>query len=44
MELSLGEMLLIAVAILVLFGPKKLPQIARDLGQGIRKMRALRFV
>lgn len=39
MELSLGEMLLIAVAILVLFGPKKLPQIARDLGQGIRQMR-----
>lgn len=39
MELSLGEMLLIAVAIVVLFGPDKLPQIARDLGQGVRKMR-----
>ena len=23
----------------VLFGPKKIPQIARELGQGIRKMR-----
>lgn len=39
MELSLGEMLLIAIAIVVLFGPDKLPQIARDLGQGVRKMR-----
>ena len=32
-------MILIAVAIVVLFGPDKLPQIARDLGQGVRKMR-----
>ncbi|TXF79242.1 twin-arginine translocase TatA/TatE family subunit [Chryseobacterium sp.] len=39
MELSIGEMLLVAVAIVVLFGPDKLPQIARDMGQGIRKMR-----
>lgn len=39
MELSIGEMALIAIAIVVLFGPDKLPQIARDLGSGIRKMR-----
>ena len=39
MELGFGEMLLIALAIVVLFGPDKLPQIARDLGQGVRKMR-----
>lgn len=39
MELSLGEMLLVALTIVVLFGPDKLPQIARDLGQGVRKMR-----
>ena len=39
MELSIGEMLLVAVAIVVLFGPDKLPQIARDLGAGVRKMR-----
>ena len=32
-------MLMIALAIVVLFGPDKLPQIARDLGQGVRKMR-----
>ena len=39
MELSIGEMLLVGLAIVVLFGPDKLPQIARDLGQGVRKMR-----
>lgn len=39
MELSIGEMMMIALAIVVLFGPNKLPQIARDLGQGVRKMR-----
>jgi len=39
MELSLGEMLVIALAIVVLFGPDKLPEIARGLGQGVRKMR-----
>ena len=39
MELSIGEMLMVALAIVVLFGPNKLPQIARDLGQGMRKMR-----
>ena len=39
MELSLGEMLLIALAIVVLFGPDKLPEIARGLGQGVRKMK-----
>ncbi|CAA7194519.1 Sec-independent protein translocase subunit TatA/TatB [Chryseobacterium potabilaquae] len=39
MELSFGEMALIAIAIVVLFGPDKLPQIARDLGAGVRKMR-----
>lgn len=39
MEFSIGEMALIAIAIVVLFGPDKLPQIARDLGAGVRKMR-----
>lgn len=39
MELSFGEMLVIVLVIVVLFGPDKLPQIARDLGQGVRKMR-----
>lgn len=39
MELSFGEILMIALVMIVLFGPDKLPQIARDLGQGVRKMR-----
>lgn len=39
MEFSFGEMMVIVLAIVVLFGPDKLPQIARDLGQGVRKMR-----
>lgn len=32
-------MLLIALAIVVLFGPDKLPEIARGLGEGVRKMK-----
>ena len=39
MELSFGEMLMIVLAIVVLFGPKKIPEIARGLGQGVRKMK-----
>ena len=39
MELSFGEMLMIVLAIVVLFGPDKIPEIARGLGQGIRKMK-----
>lgn len=39
MELSIGEMLMIVLVIVVLFGPDKLPTIAREFGQGIRKMR-----
>ena len=34
MELSFGEMLMIALVIVVLFGPNKIPEIARGLGQG----------
>lgn len=39
MELGFMEMVVIALAIIVLFGPDKLPSIARDLGSGVRKMR-----
>lgn len=39
MELSFGEMVMIVLAIVVLFGPDKIPEIARGLGQGIRKMK-----
>lgn len=40
MELGFGEMLVIALVIVVLFGPDKLPGIARELGQGVRKMKS----
>ncbi|MCG7280906.1 Sec-independent protein translocase protein TatB [Chryseobacterium taklimakanense] len=39
MELGFMEMVVIALLIIVLFGPNKLPTIARDLGTGVRKMR-----
>ncbi|MDL1913356.1 MAG: twin-arginine translocase TatA/TatE family subunit [Bergeyella sp.] len=39
MELSFGEILIIAVVVVVLFGPDKLPSIARDFGHGVRKFR-----
>ncbi|MEC5395006.1 Sec-independent protein translocase subunit TatA/TatB [Bergeyella sp. RCAD1439] len=39
MELGFMEMVVIALAIVLFFGPDKLPQIARDLGSGVRKMR-----
>ncbi|NKO00831.1 twin-arginine translocase TatA/TatE family subunit, partial [Weissella cibaria] len=32
-------MLMIALVIVVLFGPNKIPEIARGLGQGVRKMK-----
>ena len=38
-DLSFGEILVIFLARVILFGPKKIPQIARELGQGLRKMR-----
>lgn len=38
-DLSFGEIFIIFLAIMLLFGPKKIPQIARELGQGIRKAR-----
>ena len=34
-----GEMMLILVAVLLLFGGKKLPELARGLGKGIREFK-----
>lgn len=34
-----GEMMLILIAILLLFGGKKLPELARGLGKGIREFK-----
>ena len=38
-DLSFGEIFVMFVAIVILVGPKKIRQIARELGQGLRKMR-----
>jgi sec-independent protein translocase protein TatA len=35
--LGLGEILLICVFLLIFIGPKKLPELARGLGKGIRE-------
>jgi sec-independent protein translocase protein TatA len=34
-----GEMLIIAIAVLVLFGAKKIPEFAKGLGRGIREFK-----
>jgi sec-independent protein translocase protein TatA len=34
-----GEILLILVVIVIFFGPKKIPEIAKGLGKGIREFR-----
>jgi sec-independent protein translocase protein TatA len=34
--LSGGELMVLAIAILILFGAKKIPEFARGLGQGIK--------
>ena len=38
-DLSFGEIFVIFLVIMIFFGPKKIPRIARELGQGLRKMR-----
>lgn len=36
---GLGEMLLVAAVLILLFGAKKLPALARGLGEGIRNFK-----
>ena len=38
-DLGGGELLLILVDVLILFGPKKLPELAQGLGKGLRQFR-----
>lgn len=38
-NLAFSEILFIFLLVVILFGPKKIPQIGRELGQGIRKIR-----
>ena len=39
MGLSGGELILVAVVVLVLFGAKKIPEFAKGLGQGIKEFK-----
>ena len=38
-QLGMGELLIIFVAILVLFGANQIPKVARNLGQGMREFK-----
>jgi sec-independent protein translocase protein TatA len=39
MPLGLPELLIILVILLVIFGPKRLPQLGRQLGGGLRELK-----
>ncbi len=39
MNLGRPEILLIMLAILIFFGPRKIPDLAKGLGQGVREFR-----
>ena len=39
MAIGLTEILIILVIILILFGPKKLPELARSIGNAVREYR-----
>ncbi|HZK24004.1 MAG TPA: twin-arginine translocase TatA/TatE family subunit [Oscillospiraceae bacterium] len=38
-KIGLGELLLILVAVLLIFGPSKLPEVGKSLGKGIREFK-----
>ena len=38
-NIGIGEIILIVVAVLIFFGPKKIPEIAQGLGKGIREFK-----
>jgi sec-independent protein translocase protein TatA len=38
-NLGFSELVIILIAALVIFGPKKLPELGRSLGQGIREFK-----
>ncbi|HVI96788.1 MAG TPA: twin-arginine translocase TatA/TatE family subunit, partial [Anaeromyxobacter sp.] len=39
MELGFGEIIVVVAIVLLLFGPKKLPQLGDALGRGIRNFK-----
>ena len=38
-ELGMGELLIIFIAVVVLFGANQIPKVAKNLGQGIREFK-----
>ncbi|NER85288.1 MAG: twin-arginine translocase TatA/TatE family subunit, partial [Leptolyngbya sp. SIO1D8] len=38
-DIGLPELVLVGVVVLLLFGPQKLPEIARSLGKGMQKIK-----
>jgi sec-independent protein translocase protein TatA len=38
-NIGIGEIILIVVAVLIFFGPKKIPEIAQGIGKGIREFK-----
>lgn len=38
-QLGMGEVLLILAAVLLIFGPKKLPELGKSIGQTIREFK-----
>lgn len=38
-DLSLGKILLIALVLVIFFGPKRIPEIAQSIGKGIREFK-----
>lgn len=39
LDISSGEFILILVAVVLVFGPRKLPEIARQMGKGMNEVR-----
>ena len=39
LDISSGELLIIMLAVFLIFGPKKLPEIARQFGKGMNEIR-----
>ena len=38
-DLSIGKILLVLLVVIVLFGPKKIPELAKGLGNGIKEFK-----
>lgn len=39
LDISSGELIIIVLAVVLIFGPRKIPEIARQLGKGMNEVR-----